>query len=81
MACVKDMLVENWQGNLGEKSVRKFDRIPSLKNTLLTHNKSKSKSKKGWEMAGLALQFAISAVLGDPTALIAGVIGSMISKA
>lgn len=82
VACVKDMLVENWQGYLGEKSARKFDtRLPSLKNTLLTHNKSKSKSKKGWEMAGLALQFAISAVLGDPTALIAGVIGSMISKA
>jgi hypothetical protein len=82
VACVKDMLVENWQGYLGEKSVRKFDtRIPSLKNTLLTHNKSNSKAKKGLEMAGLALQFVISAVLGDPTSLIAGVIGTMISKA
>jgi hypothetical protein len=29
----------------------------------------------------LALQFVISAVLGDPTSLIAGVIGTMISKA
>ncbi|KAG6762786.1 hypothetical protein NC652_023717 [Populus alba x Populus x berolinensis] len=82
VACVKDMLVENWQGYLGEKSVRKFDtRIPSLKNTLPTQNKSKSKTKKGLQMAGLALQFVISAVLGDPTTLIAGVIGTMISRA
>ncbi|KAJ6739021.1 CYSTEINE/HISTIDINE-RICH C1 DOMAIN FAMILY PROTEIN [Salix koriyanagi] len=82
VACVKDMLVENWQGFMGGKSARKFDtRIPSLKNTVLAQNKRKSKAKKGWEMAGLALQFVVSAVLGDPTTLIAGVIGSMISKA
>ena len=82
VACVKDMLVENWQGYLGEKSVRKFDtRIPSLKNTLPTQNKSKTKTKKGLQMAGLALQFVMSAVLGDPTTLIAGVIGTMISRA
>lgn len=31
-------------------------------------------------MAGMALQFVISAVLGDPTTLIAGVIGSLMSR-
>lgn len=57
-------------------------RIPSLKNTLQTHHhKSRGKVKKCCEMAGLAVQFVISAVLGDPTTLIAGVIGSLMSRA
>ncbi|KAJ4836057.1 hypothetical protein Tsubulata_008956 [Turnera subulata] len=85
VACVKDMLMENWQGYVGQKSSnstntsRNFgNRIPSLKNTLHPPQyRSKSKVKKGCEMAGLALQFVVSAVLGDPTSLIAGVIGSM----
>jgi len=36
--------------------------------------------KKCCEMAGLAVQFVISAVLGDLTTLIAGVIGSFMSQ-
>ncbi|KAH0783630.1 hypothetical protein KY290_003228 [Solanum tuberosum] len=57
------------------------NRIPSLKGTLQTHHKkSKGKAQKCCEMAGLALQFIISAVLGDPTTLIAGVVGSLMSK-
>ncbi|WCJ33836.1 Cysteine/Histidine-rich C1 domain family protein [Euphorbia peplus] len=92
VACVKDMLVENWYdlyiGNYGNNSnnyyySRKLEnRIPSLKNTLQTHNHSKSKGKvqKCCEMAGLAMQFVISAVLGDPTTIIAGVIGSLMSR-
>lgn len=95
VACVKEMLVESWHeiysgvvnGNLSsglQGQNRKFEtRIPSLKGTLESyhHNhKSKGKVKKCCEMAGLAMQFVISAVLGDPTTLIAGVVGSLMSK-
>lgn len=59
-------------------------RIPSLKATLETHvhhTKTKfGKAQKCCEVAALALQFVVSAVLGDPTALIAGVVGSLMSK-
>lgn len=88
MACVKEMLVETWHEFLGshgnKNSTRRLEmtRIPSLKNTLQTHHhKSKGKVKKCCEIAGLAVQFVISAVLGDPTTLIAGVIGSLMSRA
>ncbi|WOH04665.1 hypothetical protein DCAR_0624076 [Daucus carota subsp. sativus] len=68
--------------NNNKNDLRKLEtRIPSLKGTLQNHHKkSKGKVKKCCEMAGLALQFVISAVLGDPTTLIAGVVGSMMSK-
>ncbi|KAE8716910.1 plastid division protein PDV2-like [Hibiscus syriacus] len=86
VACVREMLVENWHElyfGHGKGSTRKLEtRIPSLENTLQTpHKRSKGKVKKCCEMAGLALQLVISAVLGDPTALIAGVIGSLMSRA
>lgn len=88
VACVKEMLVETWHEFLGshgnKNTTRRLEmtRIPSLKNTLQTHHhKSKGKVKKCCEIAGLAVQFVISAVLGDPTTLIAGVIGSLMSRA
>lgn len=59
-------------------------RIPSLKGTLQSYHrkgkKSRKKMKKCCRIAGLAVQFVISAVLGDPTTLIASVIGALISK-
>lgn len=84
VACVKEMLVESWHElYFGRGKGAKLEtRIPSLKNTLRTHhNKSKGKMKRCCEMAGMAVQSVISAVLGDPTALIAGVIGALISAA
>ncbi|XP_047325766.1 uncharacterized protein LOC124929448 [Impatiens glandulifera] len=70
-------------------SGRKLEtRIPSLKRTLQTYNnhhrytnkgKGKAKVNKCCEMATLAVQFIVSAILGDPTALIAGVVGTLIS--
>ncbi|KAG6605093.1 hypothetical protein SDJN03_02410, partial [Cucurbita argyrosperma subsp. sororia] len=57
-------------------------RIRSLNNTLQTHhNKGKGKMKRCCDMAGMAVQSVISALLGDPTALIAGVIVALISAA
>ncbi|KAA8545925.1 hypothetical protein F0562_020624 [Nyssa sinensis] len=87
VACVKEMLVESWHEiyvghGHGHGNSRKLEtRIPSLKGTLQTHHhKSRGKVKKCCEMAGLAVQFIISAVLGDPTTLIAGVVGALMSK-
>ncbi|KAL5987150.1 hypothetical protein ACLOJK_041146 [Asimina triloba] len=83
VSCVKEMLVESWQEYLyfGKGNRRKLEtRIPSLKGTLVNHHRSKGKVRKCCEMAGMAVQFIISAVLGDPTAIIAGVIGSFISR-
>lgn len=72
----------NYNNNNSNNNCKKLEnRIPSLKGTLQTHHrKSKGKVQKCCEMAGLALQFIISAVLGDPTTLIAGVVGSLMSK-
>ncbi|KAJ3685461.1 hypothetical protein LUZ61_014625 [Rhynchospora tenuis] len=44
------------------------------------HRSRKGKVKRCCEVAALAVQVVISAVLGDPTAIIAGVIGSFISR-
>ncbi|GLT78170.1 hypothetical protein SLA2020_497160 [Shorea laevis] len=83
VACVREMLVENWHElylGRGKGSGRKLEtRIPGLKNTLqiTPHQMGKGKKvKKCFEMAFLALRLLISAVLGDPTVLIAGVIGN-----
>ncbi|GFY89964.1 cysteine/histidine-rich C1 domain family protein [Actinidia rufa] len=87
VACVKEMLVESWHemgctAGRGGSNRKLETRIPSLKVTLLQNHpkKSKSKVKKGCEMAALAIQFVVAAVLGDPTTLIAGVVGALISK-
>ncbi|CAL1353589.1 unnamed protein product [Linum trigynum] len=119
VACVKDMLVENWAdlcsnvnehryvgsrsvnimgsdrecfgfsggggddrgaGGGGGSSRRFWTRIPTLKNTVNVQRKSKGKVKKCCEVAGLGVQFIVAAVLGDPTALIAGLVGILISK-
>lgn len=82
------MLVENWQEiyfgkNTSNSSTRKIEtRIPSLKGTLENHHHHhrKGKVRKCCDIAGMAVRFIISAVLGDPTAMIAGVIGSLISR-
>ncbi|KAF2305933.1 hypothetical protein GH714_008980 [Hevea brasiliensis] len=60
----------------GNGSRKLETRIPSLKNALQTHHrKSKGKVQKCCEMAGLAVQFVISAVLGDPPPLLLGLLG------
>lgn len=85
VACVREMLVENWHCLYMEN--RKVERdIRCLENTLYAaHNSrrrgSKGKVKKCCQIAGFAVQFVISAVLGDPTALIAGVVGALMSRA
>ncbi|KAH6780002.1 Cysteine/Histidine-rich C1 domain family protein [Perilla frutescens var. hirtella] len=90
VACVREMLVDSWHeiyygawGNSYTGSSRRLEgEIPSLRSTLQTHNhkKSKGKAQKCCDVAGLALQFVISAVLGDPTTLIAALVGTLMSK-
>ncbi|KAF2530892.1 hypothetical protein F2Q70_00029018 [Brassica cretica] len=77
------MLVENWRELYKGQSGKRIEgKSLALKNTLEHHHRSSSKGKvqKCCEIAGMAVQFVISAVLGDPTALIAGVVGSLISR-
>ncbi|PIM97557.1 hypothetical protein CDL12_05154 [Handroanthus impetiginosus] len=94
VACVKEMLVDSWhelyygsgggaEGNMYTGSRKSVSRLPSLKAALEAHGnhtKSKGKAQKYCAMAGLALQFVVSALLGDPTTLIAGVVGTLMSK-
>ncbi|XP_042000932.1 uncharacterized protein LOC121750463 [Salvia splendens] len=83
VACVKEMLVDSWHEICYSESSRKGNGIPSLRFALQAHNHKKSrkgKVEKCCEVAGLALQFVISAVLGDPTSLIVALVGNLMSK-
>lgn len=115
VACVKDMLIENWHDlyYYGQKhynitptsktnstssrtsasasGVTRISNVPAgLKGPhfqthphMNIHKSScnnKGKVQKYSEMAGMGLQFVISALLGDPTSLIASLIGSLMSR-
>ena len=70
--------------------VTKISSVPGLKGALFqthphVHKYNKSSSSKGkvqkcCEIAGMGFQFVISAVLGDPTSLIAGAVASLMSR-
>ncbi|KAL2328915.1 hypothetical protein Fmac_022342 [Flemingia macrophylla] len=74
VACVRDLLVENWHHHA--KDVL----LPAVV-SYGGHRSKGKKVKKCCEIAALALQFVISALLGDPTPLIAGIVGSFMSRA
>lgn len=87
---MREMIVESWHqiyiGRTTTMATMVETGVPlSLKNGLHTaHNsggRSKGKVRKCAEMAGMAVQIAVSAVLGDPTVLIAGIMGSLMSRA
>ncbi|XP_010255009.1 PREDICTED: uncharacterized protein LOC104595803 [Nelumbo nucifera] len=84
VACAKEILLESWHDiyfGRGNSNKKLQTRIPSLKATFHNHHLTRGgKVKKCCEMAGMGIQFIISAILGDPTSLIAGVIGSLMSK-
>lgn len=87
------MLVESWHeiyfesrggggGGWGSNGAAKgigSAKVPIIRGAGMNQHRSKGKMKKCCEVAALAVQFIISAVLGDPTAMIAGVIGAFIS--
>ncbi|XP_020256415.1 uncharacterized protein LOC109833226 [Asparagus officinalis] len=93
VACVMEMLVESWHeiyigtrgggggwGNTGTKGLVSGTKVPIIRGAGINQHRRKGKMKKCCEVAALAVQFIISAVLGDPTAIIAGVVGSFISR-
>lgn len=84
VACVREMIVESWYDiYVGEKDMMNNMKVPRLRNVLQSscgRSKGKNKVKKCCEIAGLVVQFVISAVLGDPTVVIAGVVGSLMSS-
>ncbi|KAF7808573.1 DC1 domain-containing protein [Senna tora] len=61
------------------KSIFKPSSANSPKQATSSHRRSRWKVRKCCEIAGLAVQFVISAVLGDSTVLIAGIVGSLMS--
>lgn len=73
--------------NVDKNKARELQtRIPSLRGTLQNHHGGGrgggggGRVKKCCEIAGGAVRIIVSAILGDPTALIAAVIGGFISR-
>ncbi|KAI5577985.1 hypothetical protein POPTR_009G170201v4 [Populus trichocarpa] len=86
LSCVKELLVESWEAmylKVDENKVREMQsRIPSLKGTLANHHGGirGGKVTRCCQMAGGAIRLIVSAILGDPTSIIAAVVGGFISK-
>lgn len=87
--CVKKLLVESWQEmylNVEKNNkVRELQtRIPSLRGTMRSHHTGRGVGggnvRKCCQMAGGAVRAIVSAILGDPTAIIAAVVWGFISK-
>ncbi|XVF67095.1 hypothetical protein PTKIN_Ptkin10aG0093000 [Pterospermum kingtungense] len=86
VSCVKELLAESWQAMYlaaDKNKVREMQtRIPSLKGTTLKtrHGGRGGKVKKCSQMAAGAVRLIVSAILGDPTAIIAAVVAGFMSK-
>ncbi|GMH13483.1 hypothetical protein Nepgr_015324 [Nepenthes gracilis] len=85
VSCVKRLLVERWEAmylNVDEHKVKEVQtKIPSLKGILANHHGERGgKLRKCCQIAGSAIGIIVSAVLGEPTTLIASVIGGLMSK-
>ncbi|KAK8963863.1 hypothetical protein KSP40_PGU021839 [Platanthera guangdongensis] len=86
VACVTEMLVDSWQelyGGGGKKAAPWNGNIPRIRGAAASHHRigsGKGKVRRCCEVAAMAVQFVISAVLGDPTAMIAGIVGSFIFR-
>ncbi|XP_073526052.1 uncharacterized protein [Phyllobates terribilis] len=77
VACAKEMLVDNWH-SFYLTTEGATTRIPALKGRCFRHTIGAANPKrKCCAVAALALQFVISAVLGDPTPLIVGLVTSL----
>ncbi|KAF9602860.1 hypothetical protein IFM89_031806 [Coptis chinensis] len=85
VSCVKQLLVESWQAmhlNVDNNKVREIQtKIPRLKGTMQKHPKGReAKVKKYSQMASGAVSAIVSAILGDPSAIIAAVVGGLMPK-
>ncbi|KAG5143084.1 hypothetical protein JHK82_018779 [Glycine max] len=76
VACVREMVVESWHEGGGLMNV-----VESGCHKGRGKGSGGSRVRRCCEVAGMAVQVAVSAVLGDPTVLIAGIMGSLMSRA
>lgn len=87
VSCVKKLLLENWQAmhlKVDSNKVRELQtRIPSLGGTLKDHHgggRGGGKASKCSQIATGAISAVVSAILGDPTAIIAAAVGALLFK-
>ncbi|XP_022944065.1 uncharacterized protein LOC111448615 [Cucurbita moschata] len=84
LSCVKEMLVESWLAvylNVDKNRVRQMvTSIPRLKGSLQNRPVVRGSVGKYGQMAGAAARAVVSAVLGDPTAMVAAVVSGIVSK-
>lgn len=84
LSCAKQLLVESWQAmylKVDNNKVNELQtRIPSLKGTLQSNQRGRGKVEQGFQIAGQAIRCIVSAMLGDPTAMVAAVVSSLIPK-
>ncbi|RYR70075.1 hypothetical protein Ahy_A03g016591 [Arachis hypogaea] len=71
VACVREMLVENWH-HVYRNSI-------SISMQSSVHRSKGRMKNRCCDIAAFALQIVISAILGDPTPLIAAIVASLIS--
>ncbi|XP_008802757.2 uncharacterized protein LOC103716510 [Phoenix dactylifera] len=90
VACVKEILLENWENeHLGDgrrevKAETKDSLVlkstaPKLQIVLEKKRSKSGKFAKFKKIAKIAITFIMAAVVGDPTALVAGLIASLIA--
>ncbi|KAJ8459530.1 hypothetical protein OPV22_032456 [Ensete ventricosum] len=93
VSCVKELLVESWEAIYLSRDCKnkmttitteviRTRTIPSLRGTMQNYHRvgSVGKVRRCCQIAISALRIIISAILGDPTAIIAAVVGTMMSK-
>ncbi|KAJ6403273.1 hypothetical protein OIU84_015230 [Salix udensis] len=86
LSCVKELLVESWEAmylKVDKNKVREIQtRIPSLEAALAKNHGGirGGKIRRCCKMAGGAIRLIVSAILGDPTSIIAAVVEGFISK-
>ncbi|KAF9674740.1 hypothetical protein SADUNF_Sadunf10G0158300 [Salix dunnii] len=88
VACVKDMVLENWKKGyfLQDGSVNEANSYQALESfnpnrevALPSGRRNSSKTKQVWRKAKTAVMLIISALFGDPTALISLLIQQLLS--
>jgi hypothetical protein len=82
MACVKDLILENWRRDYFDgNNIALQIMVPNQDIVQQTGgSSSRTKLSKYWKRAKVVLELIISAILGDPTTLIATLIQSLLSN-
>ncbi|XP_058099877.1 protein VACUOLELESS GAMETOPHYTES-like [Magnolia sinica] len=89
VSCVKDMLVEEWEKEyfghdheeVGKNGLALQIKVPKLQLSVPNNKGANGKFNKYWNIIKVAIQVIISILVGDPTALVGGLITSVITSA